>query len=253
MKSLKEFRILAESRGQLANPPPNNKYPGQCVSLVQQCLYIVFNMPFKSYGNAKDWINNVPKGFVKLSPGVALLPGDILVYGANYGGGFGHIGLIDDEGKWLDQNGIVSLKIARRNTPFLGYICVLRPTMPFEVDNSPTLVDIYVVQKNDNLSKIAQKQGCKWPDIASVNGLKEPYTIYIGQVLRLPVQNTNNGITKGSKVKVKSGAKTFTGGGLANSVYSKVYDVIEIKGNRVVIGLGKTVTAAMNISDLIKI
>lgn len=55
----------------------------------------------------------------------------------------------------------------------------------------------------------------------------------------------------GAKVKVNSGAKTYTGGSLASFVYKNIYDVIEIKGDRVVIGVGKAVTAAINKKDLI--
>ncbi len=57
-------------------------------------------------------------------------------------------------------------------------------------------------------------------------------------------------IKKGSKVKVKSGAKDYDGRTLASFVYNTVYDVIEIKGDRAVIGKGKAVTAAMNTKDL---
>lgn len=54
----------------------------------------------------------------------------------------------------------------------------------------------------------------------------------------------------GAKVKVNAGAKTYTGGGLASFVYKRTYDVISINGDRVVIGIGKAVTAAMNKKDL---
>lgn len=55
----------------------------------------------------------------------------------------------------------------------------------------------------------------------------------------------------GSKVKVKKGAKTFEGGNLASFVYNQIYDVIQINGNRIVIGKGKAVTAAVKKQDLI--
>ena len=58
-------------------------------------------------------------------------------------------------------------------------------------------------------------------------------------------------IKVGSKVKVKNGAKTYTGGGLASFVYNTVYDVLQINGNRVVIGLKGQVTAAIRLEDLI--
>ncbi len=57
-------------------------------------------------------------------------------------------------------------------------------------------------------------------------------------------------IVKGSTVKVKKGAKTYTGSGLASFVYSNTYTVMEVSGSRVVIGQGGVVTAAVNIQDL---
>lgn len=58
-------------------------------------------------------------------------------------------------------------------------------------------------------------------------------------------------IKVGSKVKVKKGAKTYSGGNLANFVYNNVYDVIQINNDRVVIGKGTAVTAAVHKNDLI--
>lgn len=124
--NLREFKTWALNQGQVSNPPPNNKYPGQCVSLIQQYLYRVFNIPFTTHGNAKDWANNVPNGFSKLSTSEKLKAGDILVYGSNYGGGYGHMGIIDADMGWLDQNGVKGLAVGTRSTPFNGYICILR-------------------------------------------------------------------------------------------------------------------------------
>ena len=125
--NLAEFGSWGLAQGSVANPAPNYKYKGQCVSLIQQYLYLVFGIPFQAHGNAKDWAYNVPAGFTKLNPNVALQRGDIVVYGSNYGGGYGHIGLIDVNMKYYDQNGIKRLAVGYRNTPFAGYICVLRP------------------------------------------------------------------------------------------------------------------------------
>lgn len=68
------------------------------------------------------------------------------------------------------------------------------------------------------------------------------------------VDSTNNTIIKvGDKVRVNKGAKSYTGVTLASFVFSTVYDVIQVDGDRVVIGLGKAVTAAMNKKDLKKV
>lgn len=124
--NLREFGSWALERRQVANPPPNNKYPGQCVSLIQQMLYQVLGIPFQAHGNAKDWEYNIPNGFTKLSANTELKRGDILVYGSNYGGGYGHMGFIDANWKYFDQNGIKNLAVGYKDTPFPGYRCILR-------------------------------------------------------------------------------------------------------------------------------
>ncbi len=126
--NLTEFGSWALGQGSVANPEPNNKYKGQCVSLIQQYLYQVFGKSFKAYGNAKDWSNNYPKDyFTKLNANAGYQRGDVLVYGANYGGGYGHIGLIDVNMKWFDQNGVKKLAVSYKDKPFSGYVCILRP------------------------------------------------------------------------------------------------------------------------------
>lgn len=48
---------------------------------------------------------------------------------------------------------------------------------------------IYIVKSGDTLSKIARDvvgNMALWPQIASVNNLVAPYTIYVGQRLQLP-------------------------------------------------------------------
>lgn len=126
--NLADFGSWGLAEGSVANPEPNNKYKGQCVSLIQQYLYKVFGKSFKAYGNAKDWATDYPKDyFTKLANNTKPQPGDVLVYGSNYGGGYGHIGLIDVNGRWYDQNGVKKLAIGYRDTPFSGYVCILRP------------------------------------------------------------------------------------------------------------------------------
>jgi hypothetical protein len=58
-------------------------------------------------------------------------------------------------------------------------------------------------------------------------------------------------IKVGSNVKVKSGAKTYTGGGLASFVYSRVHQVKELKGDRAVITYGGVTVCAIHKDNLI--
>lgn len=63
---------------------------------------------------------------------------------------------------------------------------------------------------------------------------------------------SDNEITKGSRVKF-TGTKSYSGITLAKWTYYADFDVIEISGDRVVIGKNGAVTAAVNIKDCRKI
>lgn len=140
--NLKEFGSWAIAEGSVANPPPNYKYKGECVSLIQQLLYLVLGIPFKARGNAKDWATNpdVLTHFNKLPASTSLQKGDILVYGSNYGGGYGHLGFIDANGKYFDQNGINKKRVGYQDKPFGGYICVLRSKTQMKIDSDTSFV-----------------------------------------------------------------------------------------------------------------
>lgn len=60
-----------------------------------------------------------------------------------------------------------------------------------------------------------------------------------------------NEIKTGSVVRVKNGAKTYTGGDLASFVYNRDHIVKEIKGDRAVITFNGVIVAAVKKSDLI--
>lgn len=126
-KSLQDFTAWAVGTRVVANP--NGTYPGQCVSLVQQYLNQVFGIPYAPRGNAKDF---VPPTFVRVS---SYRPGDIVRYGSNYGSGYSHIGYIDHNGVFTDQNGVKKLAVGQRSTPFSGINAIFRPTKPFTVKN----------------------------------------------------------------------------------------------------------------------
>lgn len=65
---------------------------------------------------------------------------------------------------------------------------------------------------------------------------------------------TSSSVQKGDRVKVNRGAPDYNGGGLASHVYTKVYYVQQLKGDRAVIGPAHTgtVTAAVNTKNLTK-
>lgn len=108
----------------------------------------------------------------------------------------------------------------------------------------------YTVQRGDTLSKIANKYGTTYQKIAAYNGIKNPNLIHVGQKIKIPATTTAQTLKQGDKVKVLN-AVTYTGK-IFKTYYDK-YDVIQVNGDRVVIGIGRTVTAAVKVSSLEKV
>ena len=73
---------------------------------------------------------------------------------------------------------------------------------------------------------------------------------FIVEVENEPAAPKQPEITVGSSVRVKSGAKTYTGGNLANFVFNRTHTVKEIKNDRAVITYAGAIVAAVNVQDL---
>lgn len=58
-------------------------------------------------------------------------------------------------------------------------------------------------------------------------------------------------VKEGAKVKVKKGAKFYTGEKPLDFVYDTVYDVMATNGNKVLIGIGDDITGYMHVDHLI--
>ena len=62
--------------------------------------------------------------------------------------------------------------------------CIIDSAMTAPTTNTTT--NTYTVQSGDYLSIIGSKLGVNWKEIASLNGIHSPYTIYKGQKLKIP-------------------------------------------------------------------
>lgn len=111
-------------------------------------------------------------------------------------------------------------------------------------------VTVYTVKKGDTLSAIAAKHGTTYQKIAAYNGIKNPNVIRVGQKIKIPTATAPESFAKGDKAKVLN-AVTYDGRSF--KTYYDVYDVIEVSGGRVVIGVGSTVTAAVKAANLHKV
>jgi murein DD-endopeptidase MepM/ murein hydrolase activator NlpD len=92
--------------------------------------------------------------------------------------------------------------------------------------NSPTVTvssNTYVVQKGDILSKIGQKTGVAWKKIAELNGIKFPYVVKVGQVLKL--SNSTTTTTAKPTTSTSTTTSTTSKGYIYNGVdYSLVFN-----------------------------
>lgn len=111
-------------------------------------------------------------------------------------------------------------------------------------------VTVYTVKKGDTLSQIAAKYGTTYQAIAAYNGIKNPNAIRVGQKIEIPASTAPAALKKGDRVKVLN-AVTYDGKPFRT--YYDTYDVIQVSGARVVIGVGATVTAAVNAANLRKV
>ena len=111
-------------------------------------------------------------------------------------------------------------------------------------------VTVYTVKKGDTLSQIAAKYGTTYHAIAAYNGIKNPNAIRVGQKIKIPASTAPAALKKGDRVKVLN-AVTYDGKPFRT--YYDTYDVIQVSGARVVIGVGATVTAAVNAANLRKV
>jgi N-acetylmuramoyl-L-alanine amidase CwlA len=117
--------------------------------------------------------------------------------------------------------------------------------------SAPTV--IYRVQVGAYSLRIRAEEMLAKVKAAGFNGviveqnMEEPKPVKSDPIKAEPVPT----IKEGSKVKIKSGAKTYTGGGLAAFVYNRTYLVKELKGDRAVLTYNGTVVCAMNTANLV--
>ena len=75
--------------------------------------------------------------------------------------------------------------LAQINNINSPYIIYPNQKLTIPTTNTQTHTTTYTVKKNDCLYNIGLKFGVSWKTIASINGIKSPYIIYTGQVLRI--------------------------------------------------------------------
>lgn len=139
MISLEQF--INNNTGKFVGVPWSSNLDGQCVSLVQQYISQCLGQPMKARGNAKDWSTTyVNEGLGTIVND--LQKGDLLVWGAEEGDGYGHIAIYYQNNQIFEQNYPWGSPAHLGN--IFGNYTILRPNTKL-VDNyvgTPTTRDI---------------------------------------------------------------------------------------------------------------
>ena len=103
-----------------------------------------------------------------------------------------------------------------------------------------------VSNKTTNITRYAQGAAHPYNTTGDLGWMNESDIRLAG------AETTTPSIIKGCKVKF-TGTKSYSGINLASWTTNSVFDVIEVSGDRVVIGKGTAVTAAVNIKDCVRV
>lgn len=103
-----------------------------------------------------------------------------------------------------------------------------------------------VSNKTTNITRFASGAAHPYNTTGDLGWMNESDIRLAGEQVASP------SIIKGCKVKF-TGTKSYSGINLASWTKNSIFDVIEVSGDRVVIGKGTAVTAAVNIKDCVRV
>lgn len=163
------------------------------------------------------------------------------------------------KGRVAGINGDVDMDIAYINYPEVirnmnkGTSSV-QPSRPSTASQVQTYGN-YTIPYGTNLTKIAQQFNTTADELQRLNSglIKDKNKIQAGWTIKVPNGShtiENNSIQKGNKVRVINAVQY---NGQPFKKYYDVYDVLEVNGDRAVIGIGNQITCAINTRNLQKV
>lgn len=170
-------------------------------------------------------------------------------------------------------SGVISKVIQGANNPYLinngtGWVndsvivdesVTPPPSTSYQVGDKVSFNALYTSSTSmDKITNIAVHEGIITRIIADA---PNPYLInngtgWVNASVIVTNEGSNDSATSfaiGDRVRVKQGATDYNGTSLASFVYSTTYLVMQVNGNRIVIGNGSQVTAAIHASNLYKV
>lgn len=197
-------------------------------------------------------------GSVSVKVGQRVSRGQEIGYMGNTGYSFGahlHFEVRDENNNYIDPTGYVDADLPAPKQPEP----VPAPAeLKYKVGDRVKINGVYTSSTDSNKLNPAVTVGTI---TKIIEGARNPYLLEngnIGWVNNDTIVSiysepaVDNSIKVGDKVRVKKGAKSYDGVSLASFVYENVYDVMQLNGDRAVIGTGGAITTAIHVDNLYK-
>lgn len=191
-------------------------------------------------------------GSVEVKVGQRVIKGQTLGYMGNTGYSFGahlHFEVRNENDKYIDPTPYVDGDLPEPKIPEPAV------SLKYKVGDVVKINGVYTSSDSTNKLIPAITTGT----ITEIlEGKRNPYLLnnggigWVNDSCIVSEEEKDNGIKVGDKVRVVKGARSYNGVSLATFVYDNEYEVIELNGDRAVIGKNGTVTTDINIANLYK-
>lgn len=178
---------------------------------------------------------------------VCIAAEDLGILGIGYGSNYNHIDTREQKSYFDETNGQVGID------SFYNYFGIKRPEANYKIGDTVEINGVYISSVDENMIDPLITTGTI---TRIIEGARNPYLLndgnigWVNNACIIKKVEVTKVINVGDKVKVKN-AIQYNGEPFV--LYYDIYDVLEINGDRVVIGIGDTVTCAININNIEKI
>ena len=196
---------------------------------------------YHSKGQAADFICYDKNNSIIDSKKICLYCEDINILGIGYGNGYNHIDTRDYKSYFDEINGVNNI------SSWYDYFNI----NDYVIGDTIEINGVYVSSISDNKLDPLINIGTITKILSDV---RNPYLLNNGDIGWVNkdciVRKLDSNIKVGDKVKIK---EPIQYNGVPFIMYHDVYEVFEINGDRVVIGVGNIVTCAINIKNIYKV
>ena len=230
---------------------------GEVVAVVSHIDYNTSKSGKRTYGNyVKIRHDNgmytlyahMKYGSVEVKVGQRVTKGQTLGYMGNTGYSFGahlHFELRNENDQYIDPTQYVDADLPAPSTPV--------QELKYKIGDVVEINGVYTTSETDNKLNPLITKGT----ITEIlKDKRNPYLLNNGGIgwvnEECIIGLASSEIKVGDTVRVKKGAKSYSGVALASFVFENVYEVIELNGDRAVIGKGGAVTTDINVINLYK-